>query len=259
MDWTDEGVVLATRRHGERALIVQLLTREHGRHAGLLRGGQSPRSRAQWQIGNRLGVTWRARLAEHLGFFIGEVIESHAASLLDDRLRLAALASATALAAAALPEREPHPRAYRGLNDLIAALAADERWAVAYVEWEMALLDELGFGLDLSSCAATGVIEDLIYVSPRSGQAVSAEAGAPYRGKLLPLPGFLRAAREHAGLAEAGIDTPPSSQDMLDGLRLAGFFLEQRVFAPHQAKLPAARSRYVDALTRVLAIPTEAD
>lgn len=255
MDWTDEGVVLATRRHGERALIVQLLTREHGRHAGLVRGGQSPRARAQWQIGNRLGVNWRARLAEHLGFFAGEVIESHAAALLDDRLRLAALAAATALAAAALPEREPHPRAYRGLLDLIAALAADDRWALAYVEWEMALLDELGFGLDLSSCAATGVVDDLVYVSPRSGQAVSAEAGAPYRGKLLPLPAFLRGARENAPAPTA----TPTPQDMLDGLRLAGFFLEQRVFAPHQAKLPAARSRYVDALTRVLAIPTEAD
>jgi DNA repair protein RecO (recombination protein O) len=256
MDWTDEGVVLATRRHGERALIVQLLTSEHGRHAGLLRGGQSPRARAQWQIGNRMTVTWRARLAEHLGFFTGEVAESHAAMLLDDRLRLAALAAAAALAEAALPEREPHPRAYRGLVDLIAALAADRRWAIAYIEWEMALLDELGFGLDLASCAATGATDDLVWVSPRSGQAVSEAAGAPYREKLLPLPGFLRGAREHAGRAEAAIDSaPPSGKDMLDGLRLAGFFLEQRVFAPHQRKLPAARGRYVDALTQVLAIP----
>jgi DNA repair protein RecO (recombination protein O) len=244
MQWDDEGIVLASRAHGERALVVQLLTREHGRHAGLLRGGQSPKIRAHWQIGNRLTVTWRARLAEHLGFITGEVMEAYAARLLDDPLRLAALASATALAASALPEREPHPRAYRLLLHLIEALGADDRWAIAYVEWEIALLEELGFGLDLSSCAATGATENLVYVSPRSGQAVSEAAGAPYREKLLPLPGFLRR-----------VEARPEPQEVLDGLRLAGFFLEQRVFAPHQHKLPAARSRYVDALTKVLAIP----
>jgi DNA repair protein RecO (recombination protein O) len=129
------------------------------------------------------------------------------------------------------------------LLHLIEALGADDRWAIAYVEWEIALLEELGFGLDLSSCAATGATDNLVYVSPRSGQAVSATAGAPYREKLLPLPAFL-----------CGQIARPEAQDMLDGLRLAGFFLEQRVFAPHQAKLPAARSRYVDALTKVLAI-----
>lgn len=244
MQWDDEGIVLAARAHGERALVVQLLTREHGRHAGLLRGGQSPKTRAHWQIGNRLTLSWRARLAEHLGFISGEVVEAHAAKLLDDPLRLGALASAASLAASALPEREPHPRAYRGLLYLIEALGADDRWAIAYVEWEIALLEELGFGLDLSSCAATGETENLIYVSPRSGQAVSAEAGAPYRERMLPLPAFLR-----------GATARPEPQEVLDGLRLAGFFLEQRVFAPHQHKLPAARSRYVDALTKVFAIP----
>jgi DNA repair protein RecO (recombination protein O) len=253
MQWSDDGIVLATRAHGERALIVQLLTREHGRHAGLLRGGQSPRTRAQWQIGNRLTVIWRARLVEHLGSLAGELVESHAAKFLDDRLRLGALAAAAALANAALPEHEPHPRAYRGLLDLITALAADDRWAIAYVEWEMTLLEELGFGLDLSTCAATGGTADLVYVSPRSGQAVSAGAGAPYREKLLPLPAFLLG----ASLSEdrVGNRPLPAPQEVLDGMRLAGFFLEQRVFAPHQQKLPAARSRYVDALTRIVAIP----
>jgi len=243
MQWSDEGLVLEARRHGERALVVQLLTREHGRHVGLLRGGQSPRMRAHWQIGNRLLVTWRARLAEHLGSLSGELVESHAARLLDDRARLAALASAAALAASSLPERAPHPRAYAGLNVLVAALDDDDRWAVAYVEWEMALLEELGFGLDLSRCAATGTTEKLIYVSPRSGQAVSAEAGAPYREKMLRLPVFLR---------HEGGGARPSPGDVLDGLALTGFFLERRVFVPHRRKLPAARTRYVDVLRQVL-------
>jgi DNA repair protein RecO (recombination protein O) len=246
MQWDDEGIVLAARRHGERALVVQMLTREHGRHAGLLRGGQSPKTRTHWQIGNRLNVTWRARLEEHLGSFAGEVIATHAATLLDDRARLAALSAAVALAELALPEREPHPRAYAGLLALVTALDADDRWAIAYVEWEMALLEELGFGLDLSCCAATGVTEELIYVSPRSGQAVSAGAGAPYREKLLALPSFLRDSAETAR---------PAPTDVMDGLRLAGFFLEQRVFAPHGQTLPPARGRYLDALRQVLAIP----
>lgn len=243
MQWSDEALVLETRRHGERALVVQLLTREHGRHAGLLRGGQSPRTRPQWQIGNRLLVTWRARLTEHLGSLSGELLESNAARLLDDRVRLAALAAATSLAAASLPEREPHPRAYAGLGALVAALSDDDRWAIAYVEWEMALLEELGFGLDLSCCAATGTVENLIYVSPRSGHAVSADAGAPYREKMLNLPSFLR--RE-------GTTQRPSPDDVLDGLALTAFFLNARVFAPHGKKLPASRARYVDVLRQVL-------
>lgn len=243
MQWSDEGLVLEARRHGERALIVQLLTREHGRHAGLLRGGQSPRARAHWQIGNLLAVTWRARLAEHLGSLSGELMESHAARLLDDRARLAALAAAAALAKATLPEREPHPRAYAGFNALIAALDRDDRWAVAYVEWEMALLEELGFGLDLSHCVATGQVDDLLYVSPRSGHAVGAEAGAPYRDKMLRLPPFLRPRSEAKR---------PTPGEVLDGIALTGFFLERRVFAPHGTRLPAARTRFVDVLHQVL-------
>jgi DNA repair protein RecO (recombination protein O) len=243
MQWSDEALVLEARRHGERALVVQLLTREHGRHIGLLRGGQSPRTRPHWQIGNRLLVTWRARLAEHLGSLSGEVLESHAARLLDDRARLAALAAAASLAATSLPEREPHPRAYAGLGVLVTTLADDDRWAVAYVEWEMALLEELGFGLDLTCCAATGVTENLIYVSPRSGQAVSAEAGAPYRAKLFRLPAFLK--HDSNG-------NRPTPEDVLDGLALTGYFLDHRVFAPHGKKLPPARNRYVDVLRHVL-------
>ena len=244
MEWSDEGIIIAARRHGESASVVTALTREHGRHAGLVRGGQRPKARIPYQIGNRLAVTWSARLAEHLGFLQGELVEGNAARLIDAPPRLACLAAAAALANAALPEREPHPRAYVGLKHLIAALAADDAWAVAYIGWEMALLDELGFGLDLARCAATGATEDLIYVSPKSGRAISAAAGEPYRARLLPLPAFLRAA-PHG---------PPAAQAVLDGLALTGFFLARRVFDPLQRKMPAARSRFVDVLRQFATI-----
>ncbi len=241
MQWQDEAIVLAARRHGESALIVQLLTRGHGRHAGLVRGGQGPKLRTVYQIGNRLAVTWKARLAEHLGGIAGELLRGHAARFMDDPGRLACLAAAAAMAEATLPEREPHPRAYEGLVHLLDALDADAGWAAAYVAWELALLAELGFGLDLSRCAATGEIVDLIYVSPRSGQAVSSRAGEPYRDRLLALPRFLL----------TGSNAVPSPRDVLDGLILTGYFLEHRVFAPHHQKVPAARSRFVDVLRRM--------
>ena len=244
MQWSDEGVVLSARRHGESALIVQLLTREHGRHAGLARG-QGPKTRAVYQIGNQLAATWRARLAEHLGSLTGELVRSHAGALLDDPLRLACLVAAAAVAEVALPERQPHSRVYDGLLAVIDALERDSGWAVATVEWEDELLAELGFGLDLSSCAATGGTEDLVYVSPRSGQAVSAAAGEAYRERLLRLPRFLLPG---APPQQAGAD------EVLDGLELTGFFLERRVFAPHGRKMPAARSRFVDALRQAVSM-----
>jgi DNA repair protein RecO (recombination protein O) len=243
--WNDEAILLSTRRHGESGLLVHMLTQAHGRHAGLVRGGQRPKARAAYQIGNRLLVTWSARLAEHLGTIQGETTHLHAATLIEAPERLAGLASAAALADATLPEREPHPRAYGGLAALLDALAADDGWMPAYVRWEMALLAELGYGLDLGQCAATGVTSELIYVSPNSGRAVSAAAGAPYRDRLLKLPSFLGVDPYAAG---------PSAQDVLDGLTLAGFFLAQRVFAPHGHDLPPARSRFVDALTRFATI-----
>jgi DNA repair protein RecO (recombination protein O) len=233
MQWHDTGIVLAARKHGERALLLHVLTQEHGRHGGLVRNGQSTKQRGAYVVGNRLDLTWRARLAEHLGTFHAELEKSHAARFLDDGPRLAALAAAAALADATLPDQEPHPRAYRGLIALIAALEADRGWAEAYVRWELDLLAELGFGLDLASCAATGQNDNLIYVSPRSGQAVSASAGEPYRDKLLLLPPFLLG------------DSRPSPRDLVDGLALTGFFLERRVVEPHGRKMPPARTRFV--------------
>lgn len=247
MQWEEEGIVLAARRHGEGGLIVQLLTRGHGRHAGLVRGGQGPKLRTVYQIGNRVAVTWKARLAEHLGAVTGELVRGHAARFIDDAARLGCLAAAAATAEATLPEREPHPAAFAGFSALLDALDADDGWAVAYVAWELALLAELGFGLDLSRCAATRSWENLIYVSPKSGQAVSADAGAPYRDKLLRLPPFLL----------PGVHVAPTSQDVLDGLTLTGFFLERQVLAPHGHFLPAARGRFVDLVERIATMPHE--
>lgn len=243
MRWSDEAIVLATRRHGESALLVHCLTRAHGRHAGLVRGGQKPKARAAFGIGNRLYVTWSARLAEHLGTLTGELVHGPAAALIDAPARLAGLAAASALAQAALPEREPHPMLYAKLSALHAALEANDGWMPAYVEWERDLLTDLGFGLDLASCAATGTAENLIYVSPNSGRAVSAEAGAPYRERLLRLPPFLAG---HAGR--------PAAEDILDGLELTGFFVERRVFAPHGRSLPPARTRFVEFLRQFITI-----
>jgi DNA repair protein RecO (recombination protein O) len=239
MQWRDTGIVLSARRHGERSLLLRALTLEHGRHSGLVRGGQGPRQRVTFQIGNRLDLAWRARLSEHLGIFTAELEASHAARFLDDPARLAALASAAALADATLPDREPHPRAYRGFLELIAALESDRGWAPLYVRWELDLLAELGFGLDLARCAATGANDNLIYVSPRSGQAVSASAGEPYKKRLLPLPAFLLG------------DEPPTLGDLSDGLALTGFFLERRVVLPQERKMPAARGRLVEAIRRL--------
>jgi DNA repair protein RecO (recombination protein O) len=247
MEWSDEGIVLGARRHGESALIVELLTREHGRHLGLVRSGQGPKLRGVFETGNRLAVTWKARLAEHLGQLSAELLRSHAAALLDDPPRLACLSAAAALASSTLPEREPHPRAFASFEGLLESLAANDGWAVAHVEWELALLAELGFGLDLSRCAATGGREDLIYVSPKSGQAVSAIAGAPYRERLLRLPGFLR----------PGSNVPATPADVVDALALALHFLEHRVFAPHGRKVPAARGRFVEILQRMAKVSAE--
>ena len=239
MDWTDEGIVLAARRHGESSAVVQLLTREHGRHAGLARGGSASRGRGVYQPGNLLSAHWRARLAEHLGSYSCELSRGYSALLLDDPARLAGLSSACAMAEAALPERHPYPKLYAGLVVLLEALVSSPAWAEVYARWELGLLEELGFGLDLSACAATGATEELIYVSPKSGRAVSRRAGEPYRHKLLPLPGFLV---NREGGREDG--------DILAALKLTGSFLDRHVFAPHDRRLPQARGRFIDRLSR---------
>ncbi|MGE4218824.1 MAG: DNA repair protein RecO [Alphaproteobacteria bacterium] len=237
MDWTDDGIVLTARRHGESAAIATLLTRDHGRHAGLLRGGGSRRHRGMLQPGNRVAAVWRARLDEHLGSFALELTESIAARLLDHAGRLAALASACALIEAGLPEREPHPALYETTLALLAALDS-ERWAEAYIGWELGLLGELGYGLDLARCAATGSTEDLAYVSPKTGRAVSRAAGEGYRDRLLPLPGFL------AGQGDV------DAAALTAGLRLTGYFLDRHLLRPQGASMPDVRARLAERVSR---------
>jgi DNA repair protein RecO (recombination protein O) len=228
--WEDDAIVLAARPHGETAAVVQLLTRERGRHAGLVQGGQGRRVRPLLQPGNQVRATWRARLADHLGNYTLEAMESHAARFLDRPERLAALSAAVAVCEEALPEREAHQACHDGLLALIAALDGDH-WAETYVQWELLLLRDLGFGLDLSGCAAGGANDQLAYVSPRSGRAVSLAGGEPYRDRLLALPGFL------VGRGGGG----PS--EVAQGLQLTGHFLARQVFHPRERELPAARQR----------------
>tara|TARA_Y100001934_G_scaffold36311_1_gene41707 strand:+ start:60 stop:806 length:747 start_codon:yes stop_codon:yes gene_type:complete len=237
MEWTDHGIVLSARRHGESSVVLSVLTEAHGQHAGLVRGGQSRRRRGVMEPGNLVAVTWRARLEEHLGNYTVELETGYAARLLVYAERLAALTSLCATLDNCLAEREAHPQLFSDTLHLIHDLDK-EAFAARYVLWEFGLLGELGFGLDLSSCAATGVVDDLIYVSPRSAQAVSRDAGAPYRDKLLKLPAFLKEEAE------------PGIGDILDGLRLTGYFLDRHVFQPQERRLPDARERFVSLLQR---------
>ncbi len=238
MEWRDIGFVLTARRHGESALIVELLTCEHGRHAGLVRGGQSPRRRALLQSGNAVAVTWRGRLPEHLGTVECELIRAHAARFLEHPGRLAALAAAAALVAVALPEREPHGDVYLSFAGLIDRLDSADAWPRHYIAWERDLLAALGFGLDLSCCTVTGTTDDLAYVSPRTGRAVSRDAGRPYHDKLLTLPDFLYR------------DTPADAAGIVAGLALTGHFLRYHLLLPQQRELPEARGRLVEQMRR---------
>jgi DNA repair protein RecO (recombination protein O) len=231
MLWRDEGVVLAVRRHGESAAIVSVLTREHGRCAGLVRGGFGRKARPVYQQGNVLDVTWRARLAEQLGTLTGELKAQLAARLMVDPGRLAGLAAACSLLETTLPERDPHPRLYDVVGAFLAQLADEPDWLRRYVLFELALLAELGFGLDLGRCAVTGSTEDLVYVSPRSGRAVSRGGAGLYADRLLALPPFL--------LGRA----PADPAQVAAGLKLTGTFLRRHLFDASDRPLPEARDR----------------
>jgi DNA repair protein RecO (recombination protein O) len=247
MQWQDTGFVLAARRHGESALIVELLTREHGRHAGLVRGGQSPKARGMLQPGNKVAATWRGRLDEHLGTIGCELVRANAARFLDDPGRLAGLTSAVALVCGALPEREPHADVYVSFARLIEALDSGVDWPAQYVRWEQDLLGSLGFGLDFGRCTAPGATANLAYVSPRTGRAVSRTAGLPYHDKLLRLPEFLWR------------DAPADEAQLVVGMTLTGHFLAHHVFAPQGRTLPPARVRLAERIQRAAVAATISD
>ncbi len=240
MNWSDEGVILSVRPHGETAAVVEIFTRAHGRHLGLVHGGRSRKSRPILQIGNHVGVAWKARLAEHLGHMNVELIRGYAAAAMDDAAALAGLTSLCALARL-MPERDPHPNLYEVTLFVLAYLDDASVWPALLARWELALLDELGFGLDLTQCAATGVNDDLIYVSPKTGRAVSASAGEPYRDKLLKLPPFLLPGRK----------APLAPGDVESGFALTGHFLETRVIRARDEEMPESRGRMLGLLSRL--------
>ena len=240
MEWRDEGVVIGVRAHGEASVIVEILTAEHGRCLGMVKGGRSRLLRPILQPGNLVMATWRARLEEHMGAFAIEPLSLKAGFILAHSLRLAGMNTLMGLAQL-LPEREPHPRLYEAAHIVLSQMENDHIWPALLVRWELGLLDELGFGLDLSRCAATGQADDLTYVSPRTGRAVSRAAGLPYRERLFLLPGFLTGA-EGFGVT-----------DVLNGFKLTGFFLERHVFGPRQLALPVARSWLCDSLKERMA------
>jgi DNA repair protein RecO (recombination protein O) len=237
MEFEDDAFVLSARPFGETGAIVELVTRAHGKYAAHVAGAASRRMKPFLQAGARVTVRYRARTADQLGSAALEPVGEGPAALFDDRLALAGLASAAAVAAGALPEREPHPGAFLGLEALIASLASVDIWPAVYVRFEAGLLADLGFGLDLSRCAVTGSADDLIYVSPRTGRAVSAAAGEAYKDRLLALPPFLLSAQ--GGLA-AG--------DVAAGLAITGHFLDRFVFAPLNRPLPPPRLWLADRL-----------
>ena len=232
MQWTDEGIVLSVKSHGETAAVVDLWTRAHGRHLGLVHGGRSRRLRPILQPGNHVDATWKARLADQLGHMSIEMRRAFAAETLDDAAALMALSTITTLTRL-LPERDPHPSLYEITLFVLGFLNDATVWPALLVRWELALLEELGFGLDLSQCAATGSNDRLIYVSPKSGRAVSASAGEPYRDRLLALPQFLT--KQRSG--------PVTSADVNLGFALTGHFLEKHVLLPRGETLPQSRAR----------------
>jgi DNA repair protein RecO (recombination protein O) len=240
MEWRDEGIVIGVRRHGENSSIVEAMTRSHGRHLGLVRGGRSPRLQSSLQPGNTLGLVWRARLDEHLGAYAVEPLALRAGRLIASSLALSGVVYLGALLRL-LPERDPHEPLFEALA-LIAEHLDEIGVAPALVaRFEAQVLAECGFSLDLESCAATGARDNLIYVSPKSGRAVSAAAGAPWKDRLLPLPAFLR----------PGAASPaPESGEIADAFRLTGYFLTRDLFAPRGLPLPDSRRAFLAAAAK---------
>ncbi len=242
MQWTDEGIVLGVRRHSESAVVLELMTVQHGRHLGLVRGGRSRRMQPVLQPGNRVAAEWRARLDEHLGTYIVEPLRHHAARLYGSAVGLYGL-QALAAHLRLLPERDSHPRLFDMTALLVEHFEEPERALELFLRFELMLLDEMGFGLDLRQCAATGTTDELIYVSPKSGRAVNREAGEPWADKLLPLPAFLRESKQRADRAA-----------MQDAARLLIHFFERDVHGPRGKPPGPERQSFLEAAFRALNI-----
>ena len=239
IEWRDEGVLLSARPYAETSSIIEVFTPTQGRHAGVVRGGASRKVAPLLQPGAQVSVTWKARLDGHLGAFTVEPVRSRAATALSDRLALAGLNAVCALLTRVLPEREPHEPLYRRTAQILDLLDQPDLWPLAYLRWEQALLEELGFGLDLSACAVRGVNEDLAFVSPKSGRAVSRDAAGEWADRLLPLPPVL------AGTGEA------SNPEILRALGTTGWFIEHKLLSSLGDRgMPAARGRLIDTIAR---------
>ncbi|MCX7304634.1 MAG: DNA repair protein RecO [Hyphomicrobiales bacterium] len=247
MEWRDEGIILGTRRHGETSAILEVMTRAHGRHLGLVRGGRSRKQQPVLQAGNRVDVIWRARLDEHLGAFQVEPLDLNAARLFDSASAIYGLQT-LAGHLRLLPERDSHERLYETLGLVIDHLDDPRAAGELVVRFEVMMLDELGFGLDLSECAATGASVDLAYVSPKSGRAVSRSAGEPWRDRMLALPAFL--------LGGTGLRADAAAIE--DAFRLTGFFFSRHVYEPRGFGEPEARAAFLGALRRWQASPAAA-
>ncbi|WP_368346355.1 DNA repair protein RecO [Pelagovum sp. HNIBRBA483] len=240
MEWRDQGILLSARPHGESAAIVEVLTEQKGRHAGVVRGGASRKLAPVLQTGAQLDLTWKARLEDHLGSFSVELIKSRSAAAMGDRLSLAGVAAVASLLVSVLPERESHTALYWRTVGLFDMLGDTALWPLAYLRWEMALLEELGFGLDLSACAATGINEELTYISPKSGRAVSAQGAGDWAARLLPLPPVMKG------------EGDGSPDEIVQALGTTGYFLEHKLFAALGKKsLPEARHRVIAAIGRL--------
>jgi DNA repair protein RecO (recombination protein O) len=241
MQWTDSGIVLGTRRHGETSVILELMTARHGRHLGLVRGGRGKRYAAMLQPGNSVQATWHARIEDQLGTYSVEAEEHRAAGLIGNAGALYAIGHLSSIVRL-LPERYPQAGIHAALDLIIGHLDELSVAAPLIVRFEVEMLKALGFGLDLSTCAATGATQELVYVSPKSGRAVSRAAGAAYADRMLPLPAFL---------ANGGGGAEPS--DILAGLALTEFFLDRHLFSPRGLPLPEQRSALVEAIRRLTA------
>ncbi|MTI17402.1 DNA repair protein RecO [Rhodobacteraceae bacterium RKSG542] len=247
MQWSSEGIVIGSRKQGDSNLLLEVLTPDRGRCYGLVRGGRSRRQQPALQLGNQLTLTWRARLEEHLGNFSIEPMNLRAANLMQSAFGIHGLQTLCALLHL-LPERDPHPALYHALDVILDHMEAPEIASVLMVRFELQLLNELGFGLDLKKCAATGTQEELIWVSPRSGRAVCRQAGQPYAAKLLPLPPFMK---------NTQLTATANAQDLKNAFELTGFFLFKYIFEPRNIIWPSARDSFLFELTRIAAATEE--